>query len=100
IEEYNKMFEEEKEQYGDLPNDLRTILQGYEKRYRDDGLTYLELNGKKAEHDFAIEISREPCLHCDGKGYDDNTKEACQKCGGKGERPLFLVGKIDAVAQD
>lgn len=100
IEEYNKMFEEEKEQYGDLPNDLRTILQGYEKHYKDDGLTYLELNGKKAEHDFAIEISREPCLHCDGKGYDDNTKEACQKCGGKGERPLFLVGKIDAVAQD
>ena len=99
IDEYNKMFEEEKEQYGDLPNELRIIMEGYEKLYKDDGLEYLELNGKRAEHDFAIEIAREPCLHCEN-GFNPQLDEECTKCGGTGQRPIFLVGKIDAVARD
>lgn len=100
IDEYNKLFEEEKEAYGDLPNDLRIIMENYQKRYENDGLTYLELNGKKAEHDFAIEIAKEPCNHCGGDGFDDNTNRACKKCDGTGERGIAFVGKIDAVVQD
>lgn len=122
IDEYNKMFEEEKEQYGNLPEDLTTILEGYERMYKDDGLTYLEANGKKAEHDFAIEIGREPCLVCRGSGevaagavcnvckgegcsYCNDFGQVleggtCLYCGGEGTRGIALVGKIDAVAQD
>jgi hypothetical protein len=72
IDEYNKMFDEEKEMYGDLPKELTIIMEGYDKIYADEGLEYIELNGKRAEHDFSIKIA-------------DN---------------IAFVGKIDTVVRD
>lgn len=80
-EEYNNMFEEEKAEYGDLPTELRIIMEGYEKRYEDDGLTYLEKDGKKAEHEIQLVISEEAAPGSDKEG-------------------IVYVGKIDAIAQD
>lgn len=72
VEEFNKMFDEEKELYGDLPHDLLTIMSGYDKIYQDEGLEYILLDGKRAEHDFSIKIA-------DG---------------------IAFVGKIDTVVRD
>lgn len=36
-----KLFMEEREKYGDLPNDMRRLFEGYERKYANEGLTYL-----------------------------------------------------------
>jgi hypothetical protein len=78
LEEFDKMFDEEKIMYGDLPTDLPAIMEGYERMYEDEDLTYLELHGKKAEFDFFVPL-------------DDKPIE---------ESELVFTGKIDTVARD
>jgi hypothetical protein len=99
IAEFNKMFDEEKEVYGDLPNDLRIIMEGYDKMHEDEGLEYILLDGKRAEHDFAIKIHEGPCPVCDGAGFTSRSS-TCKKCNGTGQSGVAFVGKIDTVVRD
>lgn len=55
--EYNKMFSEEKAEFGDLPTELLRMMKGYERKYQNDTLEYLEKDGKRAEFLFEIEIA-------------------------------------------
>lgn len=76
--EYDKLFDEEKILYGDLRNDLPIIMEGYDKKYKDEDLVYFEKDGKRAEFAFSIPL--------DGKSIE--------------ETEIIFRGKIDAVAQD
>lgn len=76
--EFDKLFKEEQLEYGDLRNDLPVIMEGYEKLYQDEQLEYLNLQGRRAEFDFAIPL-------------DDLPVEESQ---------LVYKGKIDSVAKD
>jgi hypothetical protein len=39
--EYNKMFDEEKEFYGNLPEEIESIMMGYEEQYKEEKFKYL-----------------------------------------------------------
>lgn len=78
LTEYDKLFDEEKLEYGDLRNDLPIIMEGYDNLYKDEELIYFEKNGAKAEHSFSIPL--------DGKPPQ--------------ETEIVFQGKMDAVAQD
>lgn len=69
--EKGKMFRAEREMYGDIINDIRTIMVEYFDYWKDDTLVYLRKNKKSAEHEFEIEI-------LDG---------------------IYFKGKIDAIAK-
>lgn len=68
---YGNMFREEQEAYGDIIGDLRSVVGMYHKRYANDGLTYLKINGRRAEHEAEIDL---------GEG-------------------VVLIVKLDAIAQ-
>lgn len=78
LEEFDKLFDEEKLLYGDLRTDIPTIMKGYDDMWKDEDLEYLELQGKRAEFDFAIPL--------DGKPLE--------------ESDLVFTGKIDTVVKD
>lgn len=78
IDEYNGLFEEEKEMYGDLPTELPTIMEGYHDLYKNDGLEYFDLDGRRAEFDIYVAL--------DGKPLEESL--------------LIYTGKIDAIATD
>ena len=44
--EFNKLFKEEKELHGDLPNNMRRIMEGYIKKWANDKLTYTHVEEK------------------------------------------------------
>lgn len=46
VKEYNKMFAEEREMYGDIPNDMRRIMEGYIRQWNKDGLKYIAIEKK------------------------------------------------------
>lgn len=50
--QYRRLFREEREMYGDLIGDIRTIISGYVKHWKDDGLKYLSV-----EHELMIELA-------------------------------------------
>ena len=56
IEKYDKLFVEEKEIYGNLPEDLYILMEGYVRRWGKEDLEYLELDGKKTEFEFSVEL--------------------------------------------
>jgi len=76
--EFDKLFEEEKTMYGDLPYELPTIMNGYHDYYKNDGLRYLDVDGKKSEFSLYVPL--------DGKPLEESL--------------LVYTGKIDAVAFD
>lgn len=78
LDEFELLFEEEKTMYGDLPTELPIIMNGYDDYYKNDGLTYFELDGKKAEFDIYVPL--------DGKPLEESL--------------LIYTGKIDAIAID
>jgi len=82
--EYNRLFPEEKEIYGDLPNDLRRLMEGYEEEWADEELTYLEKDGKRAEFEFYVPLTFAP------EDIDQKTGEAL----------ILFHGVIDTVARD
>jgi len=53
---YDQLFREEQETYGDIIGDLRSMISGYVKRYANDGLKYLKIKGKRAEHEAEIDL--------------------------------------------
>lgn len=52
VKEYNKLFAEEREMYGDIPNDMRRVMEGYIRQWDGDGLKYLEVEQK---YEFPLE---------------------------------------------
>ena len=46
VKQYDKMFAEEKEIYGDIPNDMKRIMEGYIRHWKDDKLKYLTVEEK------------------------------------------------------
>jgi hypothetical protein len=52
-----QMFLEESEEYGDLIKSVHYVMDAYFKYYANDPIQFIELNGKKSEHDFEVEIS-------------------------------------------
>jgi len=55
--EYEKMFLEEKEEYGDIINDVYEIMANYKDYYSDEELEYVEIDGKKSEHHFIVPLN-------------------------------------------
>lgn len=51
--EYAKLFLEQREKYGDIPNDVRRLFEGYERKYANETLTYLSI-----EEFIAIDIGK------------------------------------------
>lgn len=70
--EYQKLFREEREEYGDLPGELYRLMRGYEKTYQSEKLKYLRVGKKRAEFEFEVPL-------IDG---------------------VIFVGLIDTVAED
>lgn len=54
--EYNKLFKEEKDEYGDLPGEVERLMNGYIKAYEDEDLTYIKKGGKRAEFEFSVPL--------------------------------------------
>lgn len=52
-----KLFRKEREEYGDLIEDLRVIMEEYFDFWPDDQLLYSRRKGRNAEHAFEIEIA-------------------------------------------
>lgn len=80
-DEFDKLFQEEKDLYGDVPGQIRTIMKGYFKYYADDDLTPVALgkgNHKRlAEHKFEVELCKGIVLKgkidevdCDRQGHE------------------------------
>jgi len=51
-----KILRIEREEYGDLVEDVDCIVSEYLEHYAGDALRYIEINGKLAEHEFEVEI--------------------------------------------
>ena len=66
-----KLFEAEREMYGDIINDIRYIMTDYFAFWKGRDITYLRKNGKNAEHSFELEL----------------------------EKDLIIVGRIDGIAK-
>ena len=65
------MFRAEREQYGEIIQDIAFIMEEYFEQWPDDSLLYQKINGKFSEHEFTLPL----------------------------ERGLAFKGKIDAVAK-
>ncbi len=72
-EEYNKLFQEEKEEFGNIIENMETIMNNYISYWEKQPIKYLSHQGKNAEFDFTIPLV---------------------------EGMINLTGKIDAVAKD
>lgn len=51
-----KLFAVEREAYGEIVADVRTIMTDYFDHWPDEDLTYARIRGKSAEHEFEIEV--------------------------------------------
>jgi len=54
--EYDKLFKEEKDEYGDIINDMQTVMTGYVNRWKDEELDYIERNGVRTEHEIEVDL--------------------------------------------
>lgn len=51
-----KLFASEREEYGEIVDDIHTIMTEYFKKWPEEDLQYLRVNKKSAEHEFNIEL--------------------------------------------
>lgn len=51
-----KLFASEREEYGEIVDDIHTIMTEYFKKWPEEELQYLRVNRKSAEHEFDIEL--------------------------------------------
>jgi len=60
LDEYNrkmgKLFAAEREMYGEIIEDCRTIMEAYFDYYEDDPLKFIKYDGKRSEHWLELEI--------------------------------------------
>ena len=54
--ENKKLFDAEREEYGDIINDIYYIMREYFTHYSGDSLVYVRKNKKSSEHPFEIEL--------------------------------------------
>lgn len=57
LTEYRRLFEEEREYYGDIIHDVGNIIARYERIYENDGLTYHVQDGRSSELELRIPLS-------------------------------------------
>lgn len=55
---YGKLFVEEIEEYGDLPEELRLMMEGYFAYYKKDPLRYIKHDGRKTEWPFEVDLCK------------------------------------------
>lgn len=55
-EAFNKLFAEEREMHGDVPGDLKRVMEGYVKRWKDDGLKYISVE-KRYDFDLGPQVA-------------------------------------------
>lgn len=55
-DQYEDLFIEEQEEYGDIIEDLEKVMKSYIYRYKDDTLNYIKFNGQKFEIEEEIEF--------------------------------------------
>jgi len=65
--EYGKLFLEEREEYGDLPGDIATVMENYFEWYDKDPLFPMPLKkgGPKSEHKFQVNLT--PSIILEGR---------------------------------
>lgn len=51
-----KMFKEEIEEFGNLPEEIKALMEGYWKYYKPEPLKYIKHGGKKSEWPFEVEL--------------------------------------------
>jgi len=55
LEEYNKeykqLFLEQQEEFGDIPGDMKKLMDGYVEKYKNDRIEYLEFSFKQVQED-------------------------------------------------
>lgn len=51
------LFEDQIEEYGNIVGDAKDIMTEYVRHYSDDGLRYIKLNGRRAEHSLEMDIA-------------------------------------------
>lgn len=61
--DFDKLFKEEKDEIGDLPDEVRRMFQGYIKRYEGEDLKYLKLKKKRAEFEFEVPLVKGVHMH-------------------------------------
>jgi hypothetical protein len=56
---HSKLFREEVEEYGDLPEQIKILMEGYFRWYKKDPLRFIPLKrgGKKAEHELKVQLT-------------------------------------------
>lgn len=52
----DKLFKAEREMYGEIVEDIRCIMTEYFDFYANDGIMYAKRGGKRAEHEFELEV--------------------------------------------
>jgi hypothetical protein len=52
-----KLFQKERDAYGDIITDIRVIMQEYIAHHEEDPLRYVRINKKRAEHSFEVNIT-------------------------------------------
>ncbi len=59
VKQYSKLFDEEREKYGDMPVEVKLLMEGYFKWYKKDPLKPITPKGskKKAEHKFSVKLT-------------------------------------------
>ncbi len=58
MEKHENLFIEEIEEFGDLPTELRLLMEGYFAYYKRDPLSYQRFNGRRAEWQFEVELAK------------------------------------------
>ena len=57
--QYAKLFKEEREEYGDIIGDMKRLMVGYFNYWRTAmPVKWVKINGKFAEHEFEVEVSK------------------------------------------
>ncbi len=54
--QYDKLFLEEKEEYGDIINDMMVVMHGYVAFWEKNELEYIEQEGVRTEHPLEVEL--------------------------------------------
>lgn len=63
--EQGRLFAAEREMFGDIITDIRHIMTDYFNYWPDDSLIYTKIDGRRAEHEFNIELV--PGINWNGK---------------------------------
>jgi hypothetical protein len=53
-----KLFESEREEYGDIVQNASDIMRSYVRHWKDDGIRYIRFNGSRAEHKIEWTIAK------------------------------------------